>query len=210
MDFQCNQNTTLPSTCCQPKQNQPVPQSECLKVLSVICTHNVQEVAQLTLPAVALGITTLPLPPITFTVNPNGIVLRGTLLQDKVVNTGFVPATITVGPLATPLLTINVNLPFQTEVECPGACPGDDLQKTRPVVEGVLEPFFTPLAEVVAGVVGIGTFTFKAILRTQVTVSREKLVQGVFNVIGDLNPDRCVTVQPTIPSSPTQTFFGTP
>ncbi|BCJ88031.1 hypothetical protein [Effusibacillus dendaii] len=184
----------------------PTPQTQevCLKAFSVICTKLVQEVAELTVPATALGITGPVTVPITVTANSSGIVLNGTLLQDKVVDTGYVPVTVTVG-LPTPV-TLAFNLPFQTETDCPGACPGDNLQKTPPVIEGVLKPIITPNGTIVGGL-PVDTVTFKVIVRTQVTVSREQLLRINATVIGDINPDRCVTVQPTAPTSRTIRFF---
>lgn len=217
MDFVCN-NQNVTQQCCPKKEQQPCPSPsvECLKVLSVVCTKNVQKVAELSVPAVTLLPDTFPpedLTLITFsnvTANPNGIVMRGTLVEGKVINSGFVPITATINVLGdiipTPI-TVSLNLPFQAETECPGACPGDDLQETVPVIEAVLEPVITPGIEV-GGVLALGTITFKVIIRTQITVSREKLVQAGVTVLGDLNPDRCTINQPTTPSSRTVTFFN--
>jgi hypothetical protein len=214
MDFVCNNHSSQLQGCCQSKA-QPVvtPSIECLKVLSVICTKSVQKVAELTVPTVELGIpvgTAIDL--ITFSnvvANPNGIVMRGTLIEGKVVNSGFVPvtATINIAGVALPI-PVSLNLPFQAETECPGACPGDDLQETVPVIEAVLEPVITPIIQPLGTILAVATITFKVIIRTQITVSREKLVQANVNVLGDINPDRCTTVQPTTPIARTVTFFN--
>jgi len=217
MDFVCN-NQDATKQCCQQQKQQPCPSPsvECLKVLSVVCTKNVQKVAELSVPAAAILPAAFPpasLPLISFsnvTANPNGIVMRGTLVEGKVINSGFVPITATLnvldGLIPTPI-PISFNLPFQEETECPGACPGDDLQETVPVIEAVLEPVITPGIEV-GGVLALGTITFKVIIRTQITVSREKLVQAGVTVLGDLNPDRCADNQLTTPTSRTVTFFN--
>ncbi|UOE57354.1 hypothetical protein LIT38_10365 [Bacillus sp. CMF12] len=210
MDFVCN-NQQAASQCCPPKAQQPCPSPsiECLKVLSVICTKNVQKVAELSVPAADLGITDLSL--ISFSninADPNGIVMRGTLIEGKVINSGYVPITANLNIVGVELpITLSLNLPFQVETECPGACPGDDLQETVPVIEAVLQPVITP-GITVGDVAALGFITFKVIIRTQITVSREKLVQAGVTVLGDINPDRCTTLQPTTPTSRTVTFFN--
>ncbi|MGE7636060.1 hypothetical protein ACQKMZ_28590 [Bacillus paramycoides] len=213
MDFVCN-NQSAQQACCksQPQQcNQP--SIECLKVLSVVCTKSVQKVAEVAVSTVALGIpagTNLALVSFSNVVaNPNGIVMRGTLIEGKVINSGFVPITanINIVGVATPI-AVSLNLPFQAETECPGACPGDDLQETAPTIEAVLEPVLTPVINAVGAVAALATITFKVIIRTQITVSREKLVQAGVTVLGDINPDRCTTLQPTSPIARTTTFFN--
>jgi hypothetical protein len=222
LDFNCNCHNgnnaqqAFASNCLPKKmQDCPSPSVECLKVLSVICTQNVQKVAELTVPTATLGIPEdIDLSLITFTnvtANPNGIVMRGTLIDGKVVNSGYVPISATLNVLGIPVPILDelltFNLPFQAETECPGACVGDDLQETVPVIEAVLEPVITP-GITVAGVASLATVTFKVIIRTQITVSREKLVQAGVTVLGDINPDRCTTLQPTMPTSRTITFFN--
>ncbi|MBT2740982.1 hypothetical protein [Bacillus sp. ISL-77] len=217
MDFNCNCHNgnnaqQAFASQCLPKQVQhcPAPSVECLKVLSVICTNSVQKVAELTIPAVDIGIPIIGnLVSINVVADPTGIVMRGTLIEGKVINSGFVPvtATITLAGVTLPL-TVALNLPFQAETECPGACPGDDLQETTPIVEAVLEPVITPAVGAVGTIVAVTLITFKVIIRTQITVSREKLVQAGVTVLGDINPDRCTTLQPTMPTSRTVTFFN--
>ncbi|MCM3735299.1 hypothetical protein M3215_05575 [Bacillus cytotoxicus] len=141
--------------------------------------------------------------------NPNGIVMRGTLIEGKVINSGFVPITATINIVGVPTpINVSLNLPFQEETECPGACPGDDLQEATPIIEAVLEPVLTPTINAVGTIVAVSTITFKVIIRTQITVSREKLVQAGVTVLGDINSDRCTTLQPTSPVSRTTTFFS--
>jgi|GEM_PF-2665309 len=218
MDFQCN-NQNVSKQCCQQQKQQPCPSPsvECLKVLSVICTKNVQKVAELSVPVLTLFPGGVVPPGFDITLlrftniqaDPNGIVMRGTLVEGKVVNSGFVPITATISVLGIdlPAIPVSLNLPFQEETDCPGACPGDDLQETVPVIEAVIEPVVTP-GITVGDVVALGTITFKVIIRTQITVSREKLVQAGVTVLGDLNPDRCASNQITTPSARTVTFFN--
>jgi hypothetical protein len=218
MDFVCNNHSSHFQGCCSKSHPQPIsqPSIECLKALSVICSKSVQKVAELRLFTVQLGIdpdTAFDLISFNVTANPNEIVMRGTLIEGKVVNSGFVPITATINIVGedTPIVA-SLNLPFQAETECPGACPGDDLQETVPVIEAVLEPVITPVIAAISGTplptVPIATVTFKVIIRTQITVSREKLVQAGVTVLEDINPDRCVTVQPTTPTARTTTFFN--
>jgi hypothetical protein len=215
MNFSCNNNSV--QGCCSPAPQPMVsPSVECLKVLSVIGTQSVQKVAELAVPTAVLfpGVVLTPeqLALITFTnvtADPNGIVMRGTLIEGKVINSGFVPVTANIsilGIIDVPI-PVNLNLPFQAETEFPGACPGDDLQETVPVIEAVLTPVVTPAVSI-AGVLALGLITFKVIIRTQITVSRERLVQAGVNVIGDINQDRCTTLQPTTPTARTVTFFN--
>ncbi|MEC2073650.1 hypothetical protein [Alkalihalophilus marmarensis] len=213
MDFHCNQHNHLGDFCCgKEKYHKPAqPSIECLKVNSVICTKSVQKVAELDLPILDLLPDVTDLSLISFsniTANPNGIVMRGTLIDGKVVNSGYVPITVTINVAGVPVLQgVSFNLPFQAETECPGACVGDDLQETVPVIEAVIPPVITPVIPV-GDIVSIGTITFKVIIRTQITVSREKLVQAGVTVLGDINPDRCTTLQPTMPTSRTVTFYN--
>lgn len=200
MDFHCNEK----------KQQKPCkPEVECLKVNSVICSKTVQKVAEITLPTLDVGIpadTDLALVDFNVVPIPSRIVMRGTLVNGKVINSGYVPVAVTIIIAGVSLPSFTLNLPFQEETDCPGACPGDDLQETQPVIEAVLTPVFTPQVTV-AGVTLAGTVTFKVIIRTQITVSREKLVYSSVNVIGDINEDRCETGETGI-TSPTRTFFG--
>ncbi len=200
MDFECNK-----------KKHKEVckPEVDCLKVNSVICSKTVQKVAELTLPAVDIGIgadNDLGLVDFNIVPNPAGIVMRGTLVEGKVIISGYVPVSVTVILAGVALPSFTLNLPFQAETDCPGACPGDDLQETQPVIEAVLEPVFTP--QVSVGEINlVGTVTFKVIIRTHITVSREKLVYSTVNVIGNINEDRCRRSETSI-TSPTRTFFG--
>ncbi|XQY90812.1 hypothetical protein ACNRWW_14910 [Metabacillus sp. HB246100] len=211
MDFCCNQNNVA-DVCCKKEQPKVVsPSVECLKVNSVICTKSVQKVAELQVPAIDLLPAGTDLTLVSFSnvvADPTGIVMRGTLIEDKVVNSGYVPITADINILGVTLpISVSLNLPFQAETDCPGACPGDDLQETVPVIEAVLTPVITP-GLTVGDVASLGFITFKVIIRTQITVSREKLVQAGVTVLGDINQDRCTTFQPTSPTARTVTFFN--
>ncbi|MFD2747564.1 hypothetical protein ACFSTH_14845 [Paenibacillus yanchengensis] len=175
-----------------------------------------QKVAEFAIPTASLGIppgTDINLISLTNIVaQPNRIVMRGTLIEGKVINSGYVPVTATLNILGIPVpivdQLVSFNLPFQAETECPGACPGDDLQETTPIVEAVLDPVITPVIDALGGLVALSTITLKVIIRTQITVSREKLVQAGVTVLGDINPDRCTVLQPTTATSRTVTFFN--
>ncbi|RWR06329.1 hypothetical protein [Siminovitchia fortis] len=161
-------------------------------VNKVVCSKQVQKVAEAIIPLTALGITLPPggtLPLITLTPNLAGIVQNSTILRDEVVNTGYVPATITVAGIATP---VSVSLPFQQHTPCPGACPEDTLTEAPLEVESIIiQPI--PLA-VVAGTVGVASALFKVILRTTITVTRPvvgKLNQKDLSNLCDVNHHRC-------------------
>lgn len=202
LDFECNRTKKCHHDDCKPSV-------ECLKVNSVICSKTVSKVAELTVPAVDIGIpadTDLALVDFTVVPNPSRIVMRGTLVNGVVINSGYVPVAVSIVVAGVELPSITINLPFQEETNCPGACAGDDLQETQPVIEAVLNPVFTPQLSV-GGINLAGTVTFKVILRTTITVSREKLVYSAVNVIYDINEDRCGT-NVTGVTSPTRTFYG--
>ncbi|GIN56752.1 hypothetical protein J8TS2_10710 [Lederbergia ruris] len=151
-----------------------------------------QKVAEATIPLTALGIIITPgepIPLITLTPNVAGIVQNSMVLRDEVVNTGYVPATINVVGVPTP---VTVSLPFQQHTPCPGACPEDTLTEAPLEVESIIiQPI--PLA-VVAGTVGVASALFKVILRTTITVTRPmvgKLNQRDLSNLCDVNHHRC-------------------
>lgn len=161
-------------------------------VNKVVCSRQVQKVAEATIPLTALGIIITPgepIPLITLTPNVAGIVQNSMVLRDEVVNTGYVPATINVLGIPTP---VTVSLPFQQHTPCPGACPEDTLTEAPLEVESIIiQPI--PLA-VVAGTVGVASALFKVILRTTITVTRPmvaKANQEDLSDLCDVNQHRC-------------------
>jgi hypothetical protein len=167
----------------------------------------VQKVAETIIPLTELGIVLTPgepIPLITLTPDVGGIVQNRTILRDKVVNIGFVPATITVAGVATP---VSVSLPFQEHTDCPGACPEDTLIEAPLQVEAtIIQPI--PLVAVGGVLPGVAAAVFKVILRTTITVVRPLIAKthhGAFDCLQDVNTNRCETTTP-----PTISFPFTP
>lgn len=167
----------------------PKLQTDCIVVDSLVCSKRLSKVAELTIPVATLkvivtvgpgGIIT---PIITLQPDLSGLVSKVTVAKGMVINTGYIPANITVAGIPTP---IQVNLPFQEETSCPEACPEDK----------VLEPPFKVEAVITQGIealgVGVANILFKVILSTNLTVSRPVIVKDPDSqVVRDANPDRC-------------------
>src|SRR5699024_1822722 len=107
-------------------------------VEKVVCSENVQRTAEFALPftlepgpavdallGLAAGITNVSVTP-----NYAGIQQEVTVLRDKVIHFGYVPATVNVTGTI-PGLPANPSFPirilFQEHTDCPGACPGDQV-----------------------------------------------------------------------------------
>ncbi|CAH0282227.1 hypothetical protein SRABI84_03946 [Peribacillus simplex] len=190
--------------------------SDCFVVNSVVCSKMVQKVAELTLPfSLFAGTLTSASQIVSIVVTPNlaGIVHNKTIIRDKVVNIGFVPASIVLTFIATPggtptvLPAVNVNLPFQEHTDCPGACPEDTLTETPLVVEGIFnQPGVSTTATVGGVTLNVLGILFKIVLRTTITVTRPVIVDK-HGGICDINDRRCdpLTAAPsfTLPSTPT-------
>jgi hypothetical protein len=183
----------------------PVLTTDCFVVNSLVCTKEVQKVAEVQFPLTLLpGVQILGgllSPLVTLTPNLAGIVSNKTIIRNKVINIGFVPATITILGVQTP---ITVNLPFQAETDCPGACPEDILTETPLQAEAII---IQPVPTSIVGLEIAAFVTFKVILRTTLTVTRPIIAQlpGIVPV-QDVNPNRCqiVTNVPTFSPSATQ------
>ncbi|MDY0410348.1 hypothetical protein [Paracerasibacillus soli] len=95
-----------------------------------------------------------------------------TVLKDAVMVFGTLPVDVTV-TATTPVpgvlpLNFRVLLYFQEIVECPGACPTDQVVMSRSVIEkDVNQPLIGPGTTPV-----INLLIYKAVIRTQVTVTR--------------------------------------
>lgn len=113
------------------------PQPEQIKVPTVLCRHQVQEIGDITIPA----------PPGVTIDEKTGMLqqdvrieLAGapsirtlTILPGKVINMGVVPVRLIVEDRVVIHL---IEIPFQNVVECPGAEPGDLVQKHDVQIEG--------------------------------------------------------------------------
>lgn len=160
--------------------------SDCVVMESVVCKKKLQKVAELDVLAADLGVTVDPVTGAiteTVTIEPDldGATTNITLVEDKVINVGFVPVTVTLNGTA---IAEPVFLPFQEETPCPGACPEDTVLETPFQLEAVI-------------VQGIPAGNFEALVRikvvfkTHLTVTRQVLAKAHdFKFVKDLNP-RC-------------------
>lgn len=173
-------------------------------VEKVVCSKNVLTSAEFALPfALEAGtpgsviydfIAGLPLPAgLTVEVVPNyaGIKQEATALKDAVMIFGNIPATINV-TATTPIpgllpLRIPIQIFFQEISECPGACPGDHVVTSKPVIEKTLnQPLIGTGPN---GGLVINLLLFKAVIRTHVTLVCTGIERdGKFH---DLEPHRC-------------------
>ncbi|WP_062197656.1 hypothetical protein [Massilibacterium senegalense] len=183
--------SSLPEGCNSLIQPPSPPQlsTDCFVVQSLVCTKEVQKVAELRIPAATLGvivdITGSITPLIQLVPDLNNIVTNTILIKDKVINTGFVPANITVAGIVTPF---QVNLPFQQETDCPGACPEDTVTETPFQVEAIIIQGIAALG------IGIAEVLVKVVMKTNITVTRPVIAQfadATLNPIQDVVPNRC-------------------
>ncbi|MFC4077833.1 hypothetical protein [Salinithrix halophila] len=136
---------------------------------SLICSKTVQKSAGLIIPATTVNplLTISPNGTITplVTLNPHigEVVIDNLLFPDRVISSGFLPADITITGVPLP---VPINLPFQQEMVCTGACPEDQVTETPLEIEAVI----------VQGIAALGitpaSILFKVILKTTVTVTR--------------------------------------
>lgn len=179
-----------------PIRETPQLNSDCMVVDTLVCNEEVQKVAEFEIGVDELiaqigGVVDIVVgpggevtPAISITPRVEQAVNRIFVLEGKVVNTGFIPANINIVGVDTPL---QVNLPFQEETDCPGACPQDNVNESPLQVEGT----------VVTGVQALGitaaTIRFKVILRTTLTVTRPVItkIPEDFKFVQDVNPNRC-------------------
>jgi hypothetical protein len=174
--------------------------TDCILVNSVVCTKTVQKVAELTLPAVTIGdiITVGPggviTPLIQLVPDVTNIVSNVIVIRDKVINTGFLPANIVIAGITLP---VSVNLPFQNETDCPGACPEDTVTETPFQVEAIVVQGIEALG------ISVATIRLKVVLRTTLTVTRPLLakIPNNLKIIQDVNPNRCANSNITLNTS---------
>lgn len=189
-------------------------QEEGALVEKVICSKNVQKTAEFLLPA-SIGPSPLlntvlelvsGLVNVRVTPDFSNIQTEITVIKDKVINLGYIPATLDIEGetlLGVPLVSLPIQIFFQEHTDCPGICPGDKVIETTPVVEAVLNE---PLLNNANGGTSINLLLFKAIVRTHITVIRQGIKKG--GVICDLDSHRCeVDGMPQKINSPVQ---GTP
>ncbi|WP_349346750.1 hypothetical protein [Priestia megaterium] len=183
----------------------------------VICSKDVQKVAEFALPAavgplavgdgliatilallasIAAGAVNVRVVP-----NFNGIRQEVTVVKDKIINLGTIPANLELISVAGLVVaTIPIQIFFQEHTDCPGVCPGDTVVETRPIVEAVLnQPLIGTTPE---GGTFINLLLFKAIVRTHLTVTRQ-VIKSKDGSTCDANPHRCdPTGTPGVINSP--------
>ncbi|GGJ89099.1 hypothetical protein GCM10007063_09680 [Lentibacillus kapialis] len=159
----------------------------------------------------ALGLTGL----VNLRVNPDftGIQQEVTVIKDKVINLGFIPATIDIEETTAGVVSVSIPIRifFQEHTDCPGICPGDQVTETVPEPEAVLnQPLITTDA---SGGTVINFLLFKAVLRTNITVIRRGVKRN--GKVEPLNPHRCkqngmpVTINTPLNLTPNTTDLST-
>lgn len=171
------------------KRRKPQLVSDCIVVDSLVCSHKVSVVAELSIPLPTLGdiISIGPGgvidPPLTLTPDISNIVSQTTVLKDMVVITGYLPATVSILGIETPL---QISIPFQKEIDCPGVCPEDRIIQVPFKIESTITQGIEAIGISVANVL------FKVLLSTNVTATRPVIVkEPELNLVGDVNEDRC-------------------
>lgn len=178
-------------------------------VEKVVCSENVQRTAEFALPftlepgpvvdtllGFLAGVTNVVVTP-----NYAGIQQEVTVLRDKVIHFGYIPATIDVtgtipGLPANPRIPIRVL--FQEHTDCPGVCPGDQVIESRPEVEAELSE---PLINTGANGTSLNFLLFKAVIRSHLTIVRTGIERD--GQICDLDSRRCdPTINPGTINSP--------
>ncbi|MCY9138371.1 hypothetical protein [Peribacillus frigoritolerans] len=189
--------------------------SDCVLVNSVVGSKMVQKVAEVTLPlGLFVGVVDIA-DIISIVVTPNlaGITHNATVIRDKVVNIGLIPATITVTALVGGVvvtLPVTTSIPFQEHTDFPGACPEDIVTESPFVVEGIFNQPGVPIVDV-AGLELVTGILVKIVLRTTITVTRP-VIMDPHGGICDVNDRRCEapTTPPifTLPAPPNGGLLG--
>src|SRR5699024_9604192 len=122
-------------------------------------------------------------PLITLTPDLNGLVTQTTVVKDMVINTGYLPANVTILGIEIPL---QINIPFQQETMCPGVCPEDTVNESPFKIESVVIQGIEALG------VSVANILFKVVLSTNLTVTRPIIAKdSKLKVVKDVNDDRC-------------------
>jgi len=162
-----------------------------IRATEVIADLHVQKVAEATV-AAPTGLSVDPktgvlnlVPTLTLAGPP---VLGATALQDKIVNYGYVPATLTI-PLPTPVV-IHTILQMQENTEVKGVLPGDTVEE-YPVLEG-LAVYGVPVVDPVTGTQTATNIVMKAVYNIRLVVLRAgtlavQTCEG-FTAVMPLNP----------------------
>lgn len=190
----CNNSSYEQNNCyeCEhfePCKKTPELATDCVVVDSLVCSKKVYKVAELAVPIPTLGdiISIGPggviTPLVTLTPDLNGLVSQTTVVKDMIINTGYLPANVTILGITTPL---QINIPFQQETVCPGVCPEDTINESPFKIEARVTQGIEALG------VSVANILFKVVLSTNLTVTRPIVTKNPnINVVKDVNADRC-------------------
>lgn len=171
-------------------QKKPAPlASDCVVTDSLVCSKKIYKVAEIAVPIPTLGdiISIGPggviTPLISLTPHVENAVTQVTVLKDMVVNTGYLPTSITILGIETPL---QLNIPFQQETMCPGVCPEDTVTESPYKIEASITQGIEALG------INVGNILFKVIMSTNLTVTRPVITKAKnTKVVRDVNENRC-------------------
>lgn len=183
------QNTCYECEHFESSRNTPELATDCVVVDSLICSKKVYKVAELSVPIPTLGdiISIGPggviTPFITLTPDLTSIVSQTTVVKDMIINTGYLPANVTILGITTPL---QINIPFQQETICPGVCPEDTITESPFKMEAKVTQGIEALG------VSVANILFKVVLSTNLTVTRPIVTKNpTIKAVKDVNADRC-------------------
>lgn len=163
--------------------------SDCIVVESLVCSKQIFKVAEIAVPIptfgdiISIGPGGVITPLISLTPDLNGVVSQTTVVRNMVINTGYLPANVTILGVETPL---QINIPFQQETVCPGVCPEDTVKESPYKIEAKVTQGIEALG------VSVGNILFKVILSTNLTVTRPVITKNPnLKTVRDVNQDRC-------------------
>lgn len=190
-DCNCHHNKR-PCYDCEYKEVSKCPPelvSDCVVVESLVCSKQIYKVAELAVPIptfgdiISIGPGGVITPLISLTPDLNGLVSQITVVKNMVINTGYLPANVTILGVETPL---QINIPFQQETVCPGVCPEDNVKESPYKIEAKVTQGIEALG------VSVGNILFKVILSTNLTVTRPVITKkSDLKVVRDVNENRC-------------------
>lgn len=163
--------------------------SDCIVVDSLLCSSHESVIAEITVPAATIGgiIVIGPggtiTPAITLTPDISNIVFNTTVVKNLVIITGYLPANVTILGIELP---VQITIPFQHEVSCPGLCPEDNVTLSPFRIESTVTQGLEALG------VSVASILFKVVLSTTVTATRQVIVKADdLRVVADVNENRC-------------------
>ncbi|NWO12733.1 hypothetical protein [Virgibacillus sp.] len=167
--------------------------SDCFLVNSLVGTKTVQKVAEISLPLTLFeGVSTTNILSINVVPNLSAITQNVTVIKDKVVNIGIVPADISITTIGGDVVGIVggvANIPFQAHTDFPGACPEDMVEESPLEIEGIFSQEGISLVATTGEALITGILV-KIILRTTITVTRP-VIKDAEGKFCDVNPNRC-------------------